>query len=47
MTVPNVTWRMLPGKIAHIRLSQFAENADKDMRKALSDWARRHDVVVG
>lgn len=39
VTVPNVSWRMLPGKVAHIRLSQFAENADKDVRKAL-DAAR-------
>jgi carboxyl-terminal processing protease len=39
VTVPNITWRMLPGQVAHIRLSQFAENADKDLRKAL-DAAR-------
>jgi carboxyl-terminal processing protease len=39
VTVPNVTWRMLPGNVAHIRLSQFAENADQDIRKAI-DAAR-------
>ena len=37
VTVPAVTWRMLPGKVAHIRLSQFAEDADKELRKALAD----------
>ena len=35
VTVPIVTWRMLPGQVADIRLSQFAENADTAMRKAL------------
>lgn len=37
VTVQKVTWRMLPGKIAHIRLSEFSEDVDKDMRKALQD----------
>ena len=37
VTVPAVTWRMLPGKVAHVRLSQFAENADKELRKALDE----------
>jgi carboxyl-terminal processing protease len=37
VTVPIVTWRMLPGNVAHVRLSQFAENADKELRKALDD----------
>ncbi len=37
VTVPIVTWRMLPGKVADIRLSQFAENADGAMRKALDE----------
>ena len=37
VTVPIVTWRMLPGKVADIRLSQFAENADQAMRKALDE----------
>src|SRR5919199_2183252 len=35
VAVPVVTWRMLPGQVADIRLSQFAENADMAMRKAL------------
>ncbi len=37
ITVPAVTWRMLPGKIAHVRLSQFAEGADKQLRTTLQD----------
>lgn len=37
VTIPTVTWRMLPGNVAHIRLSQFAEDAAKDLRKALDD----------
>jgi carboxyl-terminal processing protease len=37
VTVPIVTWRMLPGKVADIRLSQFADNADQAMRKALDE----------
>lgn len=34
--VPAVTWRMLPGKIAHIKLSQFQQNATAEMQKALT-----------
>ena len=45
VTVPTVTWRMLPGKVAHVRLSQFAENADKDLRKAL-DQARAQGATA-
>ena len=37
VTVPSVSWRMLPGKVAHIKLSQFAENADAELRKALEE----------
>lgn len=37
VTFPNVTWRMLPGNIAHIRLSQFSENVDAAVRKAVDD----------
>ena len=36
ITVPAVTWRMLPGKIAHVRLSQFAEDADQQLRTTLA-----------
>lgn len=35
VVVPAVTWNMLPGNVAHVRLSQFAENADAEMRAAL------------
>lgn len=40
VTVPAVTWRMLPGNVAHIRLSQFSEDANTELRTAL-DAARR------
>ncbi len=35
VNVPAVTWHMLPGDIAHVRLSQFAENADAELRAAI------------
>jgi carboxyl-terminal processing protease len=35
INVPAVTWTMLPGKVAHIRLSQFSQNAETEMRDAL------------
>jgi carboxyl-terminal processing protease len=35
ITVPIVTWHMLPNDIAFVRLSQFAENADSEVRKAV------------
>jgi carboxyl-terminal processing protease len=37
VTVPAVTWRMLPGDIAHIRLSQFSDRADAEVRRAVSE----------
>jgi carboxyl-terminal processing protease len=36
ITVPAVTWRMLPSKVAHIKLSRFSENALTDLQAALS-----------
>jgi carboxyl-terminal processing protease len=35
INVPAVTWRMLPGNVAHIKLSQFSEKADPEMQAAL------------
>lgn len=35
ITVPAVTWRMLPGDVAHVKLSQFSEKADSEMDAAL------------
>jgi carboxyl-terminal processing protease len=40
INVPAVTWTMLPGKVAHIRLSQFSQHAETEMREAL-DAARQ------
>lgn len=37
ITVPSTTWRMLPGNIAHISLSQFSEPASDDMKRALEE----------
>lgn len=37
IVVPAVTWRMLPGKVAHIKLSQFSEKATDEMKRALSE----------
>jgi len=37
INVPAVTWRMLPGNVAHIRLSQFSEKAKPEMQRALAD----------
>ncbi len=35
INVPAVTWRMLPGNVAHIKLSQFSEKADPEMQAAV------------
>jgi carboxyl-terminal processing protease len=35
--VPTVEWEMLPGNIAHIRISNFTERTDAEFASALSD----------
>jgi carboxyl-terminal processing protease len=35
INIPAVTWNMLPGNVAHIRLSQFSQNAKSEMQQAL------------
>lgn len=35
--IPAVTWRMLPGKVAHLRLSQFSEKAVPELKRALEE----------
>jgi len=35
--VPAVTWTMLPGNTAHIKLSQFSEKATEEMKRALAE----------
>ena len=35
--VPSVTWRMLPNNVAMIHLVQFSEQADDDIKQAISD----------
>lgn len=37
INVPAATWAMLPGNVAHIKLSQFNENATPELQKALSE----------
>ena len=39
--------RSLDAAAIHTRMDQLLAKPPKDMRKALSDWARRHNVVVG
>jgi phosphotransferase system enzyme I (PtsP) len=39
--------RSLDAAAARSRLDQLLAKPPKDMRKALSDWARRHSVVIG
>jgi phosphotransferase system enzyme I (PtsP) len=39
--------RSLDAAAARSRLEQLLAKPPKDMRKALSDWARRHSVVIG
>jgi len=39
--------RSLDAAAIRTRMGQLLAKPPKDMRKALSDWARRHDVVVG
>ncbi len=35
--IPAVTWRMLPGNVAHIRLAQFSEKAKPELQRALRE----------
>lgn len=38
ITIPNVTWALLPGtSTAHLLVSQFAENCTRDLVSAMSD----------
>jgi phosphotransferase system enzyme I (PtsP) len=39
--------RSLDAAALRTRLDQLLSRPPKDMRKALSDWARRHSVTVG
>jgi phosphotransferase system enzyme I (PtsP) len=39
--------RSLDAAAARARLEQLLAKPPKDMRKALTDWARRHSVVIG
>lgn len=39
--------RSLDAAAARARLEQLLSKPPKDMRKALTDWARRHSVVIG
>jgi phosphotransferase system enzyme I (PtsP) len=39
--------RSLDAAAVRSRLDQLLAKPPKDMRKALSEWARRHSVVVG
>jgi len=39
--------RSLDASAARARLDQLLARPPKDMRKALSDWARRHSVTIG
>lgn len=35
--IPTITWKMLPGDVAHLHFNQFSMQADDDMRKALTE----------
>ena len=35
--IPSVTWKMLPGGVAHIHLNQFSAKASGDMQTALTE----------
>lgn len=37
ITVPAVTWRMLPDNVAHIRLSRFTDTVAPDLERALAE----------
>ena len=39
--------RSLDAEAAHVRLDQLLAKPPKDIRKALTDWAKRHGVVIG
>lgn len=35
--IPTVSWKMLPGDVAHLHFNQFSLQADDDMRQALTE----------
>jgi carboxyl-terminal processing protease len=35
--IPTVSWKMLPGDVAHLHFNQFSMQADDDMRQALTE----------
>jgi carboxyl-terminal processing protease len=37
ITVPSVSWRMLPDKVALVNLNQFAERSSDEMKQALTE----------
>jgi phosphotransferase system enzyme I (PtsP) len=39
--------RSLDASAARVRLAQLLAKPPRDMRKALTDWARRHSVSTG
>ena len=39
--------RSLDAEAAHVRLDQLLAKPPKDIRKALTDWAKRHGIVIG
>jgi phosphotransferase system, enzyme I, PtsP len=39
--------RSLDAAAVRVRLDQLLARPPRDMRKALSDWARRHSVIIG
>jgi phosphotransferase system enzyme I (PtsP) len=39
--------RSLDAAAVRARLDQLLIKPPKDMRKALTDWARRHSVIIG
>ena len=39
--------RSLDASAIRARMGQIVAKPPKDMRKALTEWARRHNVVVG
>jgi phosphotransferase system enzyme I (PtsP) len=39
--------RSLDAAAIRSRMEQLLVRPPRDMRKALSDWARRHNVIIG
>jgi carboxyl-terminal processing protease len=37
LSVPNVSWTLLPNKVAYVHLVQFAENSSDQLREALTE----------